>query len=325
MNNLSNKRTRIGRSSVSVGPLCFGTSGLGDMPDTYGYSVDEERALETVRAIFASPAGFLDSARVYGEGRSEERIGKVIRELGGVPEGFVLATKIDRDVTTGAFDASQARRSLEQSLTALGVDRVPILQLHDPEHAVNFEETIGPNGALAELFKMKEEGLTDAVGLAAGPTDMMIPLVRDWDFDVLITHNRFMLTNCNAEPLMNLAVERGISVLNAAPYAGGVLAKGGSNYPRYVYQNADGETLDSIRKFEDICSRYEVPLGAVALQFSMRDPRVTSTVCGVSKASRIEQTQAWAEWAIPEAVWEEVARVPFSMDDPEATRDYKPC
>ncbi|MDB4809039.1 aldo/keto reductase [Verrucomicrobiales bacterium] len=324
MNSFSNKRIQIGHSSVSVGPLCFGTSGLGNMPDTYGYSVDEERGLETVRAIFASPAGFLDSARLYGQGRSEERIGKVIRELGGVPDGFVLATKIDRNLETGAFDASQARRSLEQSLTALGVDRVPILQLHDPEHAASYDETVGPNGALAELFKMKEEGLTDAVGIAAGPTDMMIPLVREWDFDVLITHNRFMLTNRNAEPLMNLAVERGISVLNAAPYAGGVLAKGGSKYPRYVYQEADGETLHSIRQFESISTRYEVPLGAIALQFSMRDPRVASTVCGVSKASRIEQTHTWAEWDIPEEVWEEVAKVPFSTDDPEATRDYKP-
>ena len=113
----------------------FGTSWLGHMPGTYGYGVDEERALATVRAVLARPDGFLDSSRNYGFGRSEERIGKVVRELGGWPEGRVLSTKLDRDMETGRFDAAQARRSLEESLAALGRDRVEILHLHDPEHA----------------------------------------------------------------------------------------------------------------------------------------------------------------------------------------------
>ncbi len=316
--------TSIGNSGLSIGPLCFGTSGLGDMPDTYGYAVDEERALETIRAIFASRVGFLDTARAYGFGRSEERIGKVIRELGGLPEGFVLATKLDRDLTTGIFDAAQARRSLDESLEALGLDRVPILQLHDPEHAASYEETVGKGGALPELFKMKEEGLTDAVGLAAGDVAGMMPLVREWDFDVLITHNRYTLTNRNADALLDLAAARGTRVFNAAPYAGGVLAKGASDYPRYVYQEASDEMLEPVRQVESICAAHEVPLGAAALQFSMRDPRVASTICGVSKPSRVEQTLAWAACEIPDAVWDALAEVPFSTDDPEATRDYKP-
>ena len=317
-------RIKIGSSPVEVGALCFGTSGLGDMPDTYGYEVSEERALETIRAIFDSPVAFLDTARAYGFGRSEERIGKVIKERGGLPEGFVLATKLDRDLESGRFDADQARRSIEQSLTALGLDRVPILQLHDPEHAASPEAVVGEGGALPEMFRMKEEGLTDAVGLAAGDVEGMIPMLRDWDFDVLITHNRFTLTNRNAEEMMNLAVSRGISVLNAAPYAGGVLAKGVTEYPRYVYQEASEEVLAPVRQVEAICAQHEVPLGAVALQFSMRDPRVASTICGVSKASRVHQTLEWAEVSIPDAVWEALKSVPFSLDDPEATRDYKP-
>ena len=84
----------------------FGTSSLGHMPGTYGYGVDEERALATVRAVLARPDGFLDSSRNYGFGRSEERIGKVVRELGGWPEGRVLSTKLDRDMETGRFDAA---------------------------------------------------------------------------------------------------------------------------------------------------------------------------------------------------------------------------
>ncbi len=185
-------------------------------------------------------------------------------------------------------------------------------------------DVTGPKGALAELFKMKEEGLTDAVGLAAGRVDVMMPILADWDFDALITHNRFTLANRNAEAMIDFAVGKGIAVLNAAPYASGVLAKGTVAYPRYAYQEASSEMLDPIRRIEAVCAKHKVPLGAAALQFSMRDPRVTATICGVTRSERVSETLEWAAWPTPDAMWEELAALPFSTDDPEATRDYKP-
>ncbi len=317
-------KVRLGRTDLMVTPLCFGTSGLGDMPDTYGYHVEAAQAEATIRAIFDSPVNFIDTSRIYGMGRSEERIGAVIRERGGLPPGFVLSTKLDRDPSTNIFDAAQARRSLEQSLKALGLERIDLLHLHDPEHSRSLDETASRDGALGELFRIKEEGLAKAVGLAAGRVDIMIPLLRDWDFDALITHNRFTLANRNAEEMMNFAAARGIAVLNAAPYAGGVLAKGSASYPRYVYQEASDAALDPIRRIEQVCARHNVPPGAAALQFSMRDRRVAATVCGVSKPERVRQTLEWARFPIPDDLWEELRFVPFSTDDPEATRVYKP-
>ena len=320
----STNKVRLGRTDLMVTPICFGTSGLGDMLDTYGYSVEAERAKATVRAIFAGPANFIDSSRIYGMGRSEERIGAVIGKRGGLPAGFVISTKLDRDFETNAFGAKEARRSLEKSLAALGLDRVDLLHLHDPEHARSFAEATSRDGALGELFRIKEEGLTKAVGLAAGPTAMMAPLLRHWDFDAVITHNRFTLANRSAADLLDLASSKGIAVLNAAPYAGGVLAKGSASYRRYVYQEASEAMLDPIRRIEAICARHSVPPGAAALQFSMRDKRVTSTICGVSRPERVKQTLEWASFPIPDALWEELKSVPFSADDPEATREYRP-
>jgi D-threo-aldose 1-dehydrogenase len=317
-------RVRLGRTKLKVSRLCFGTTSLSSMPDTYGYEVDAKRARDTVRAIFDGAVNFLDTSRIYGLGRSEDLIGQVIRERGGLPEGFVLSTKLDRDPETNRFDASQARRSVEQSLRALGLDRVHLLNLHDPEHAASLAEITGPGGALSELFKLKEEGLAEAVGLAAGDVDVMMPILRDWDFDALITHNRFTLVNRNATPMIDFAASKGIAVLNAAPYAGGVLAKGSDPFPRYVYQEGSAQMLDPVRRVEAICAKHGVPPGAVALQFSMRDERVTSTICGVSRPERVSQTLAWAEWPTPKALWEELAALPVSMDDPEATRNYTP-
>jgi len=315
-------KVRLGRTDIMVTPLCFGTSGLGDMPDTYGYGVDETRAKATIRAMFDGPVNFLDSSRVYGFGRSEERIGAVIRERGGLPRDFVLSTKLDRDPATNRFDAAQARRSLEQSLAALGLDRVDLLHLHDPEYAASPEAVTGPNGAIRELFRMKERGLARAVGLAAGRVDLMMALLRDYDFDALITHNRFTLANRNAEAMIDFAHKKGVAVLNAAPYAGGVLAKGSGAYARYVYQEASAEMLDPIRRIEAICAAHRVPPGAVALQFSMRDARITSTICGVSKPERVHETLDWARFPIPDAVWEELNAIGHSTVDPEATRAY---
>jgi D-threo-aldose 1-dehydrogenase len=318
------KKVRVGRTDLMVTPICFGTSGLGDMPDTYGYGVDAERAKATVQAIFDGPVNFIDTSRIYGMGRSEERIGAVIRERGGLPPGFIISTKLDRDPQTNVFDSAQARRSLERSLKALGLERIDLLHLHDPEHSRSLAEATGRDGALGELFRIKEEGLAKAVGLAAGSVQMMTPLLRDWDFDALITHNRFTLANRNAQDMLDLAWSKGIGVLNAAPYAGGVLAKGSSEYPRYVYQEASAALLDPIRRIEAICLRHGAPPGAVALQFSMRDRRVTSTICGVSKPERVKQTLDWARFPVPEVVWEELKELPFSTDDPEATRQYSP-
>ena len=185
-------------------------------------------------------------------------------------------------------------------------------------------EVAGPKRAIVELFKIKEEGLADAVGLAAGNVDVMMVMLRDWDFDALITHNRYTLTNRNAEAMMTFARSKGMAVLNAAPYAGGVLAKGSDGYKRYVYQEASEVALDPIRRIETICRRYRIPPGAAALQFSMRDPRVTSTICGVSKAERVRQNLEWANWPIPDEAWQELLALPFVSDDPEATREYKP-
>jgi D-threo-aldose 1-dehydrogenase len=228
-------------------------------------------------------------------------------------------------MATGRFDASRARRSLEESLKRLGLDRVPLLHLHDPEHAASLAEITGRGGALPELMKMKEEGIVDAVGLAAGNVEVMMPLLRDWDFDALITHNRYTLVNRNAEPMIAFAASKGIAVLNAAPYASGVLAKGTGSYKRYVYQEASAEALAPVKRIEAICAKHDVPPGAVALQFSLRDPRITSTICGVSRPERVQETLDWAARPIPDALWEELKSFPFATDDPEATRDYKPA
>lgn len=299
------RRLPFGRTGLLVTPVCVGCAPLASMPDTFGYAVAEEDALATVRAIFKSEINFLDTAASYGDGESERRIGLVLRELRGVPDGIVLATKADRNLQTGDFSGDQMKRSVERSLRLLGVDRLPICYLHDPEH-VSFEEITRPGGALDVLQRLTAEGVIEHLGMAGGPIDLMMRYIDLGCFDAVITHNRYTLLNREAEPLLAQASRLGLAAVNAAPYGSGMLAKGPSAYPRYMYRDAPTELVERARIIEATCARHGVPLAAAALQFSLRDPRITSTIVGMTRPERLAQTIELARVPIPAGLWEEL-------------------
>jgi D-threo-aldose 1-dehydrogenase len=310
----------LGNTSLLVSPLCFGCAPLGDMPETFGFSVAKERAHETLRAAFGSPVNFLDTAASYGDGEAEKRIGEVMWELGGVPSGYVVATKADRDLSTGDFSGEQMRRSVERSLRLLGMDKLPLVYLHDPEHA-SYEDIMAPGGAVEILLGLKEEGVIEHLGVAGGPVDLMIRYVETGIFEAVITHNRYTLINRTAEPLLERAVELSVPLLNAAPYGSGILAKGPDAYARYAYQDAPQELIETVRGMSEVCAEYDIPLAAAALQFSMKDPRVVSTIVGLSRPERVQQTIDLATHPVPDELWPHLeALVPEKQRDPEESR-----
>ena len=308
---------------IKVSEICFGTSALGNMPDTYGYEVNPSIAEETILAILNGPSNFIDTSRNYGMGRSEKLIGNVFKSLGGKPNDIILATKIDRDTATNILDRDATLKSFEQSIKALATEKIDILHLHDPEHCKDLNDITCKGGALDTLFQLKEEGSVTLVGLAMGKVEMMYDLIQEWPFDVMINHNRFTLLNRQADKLFNLAKKKGIKIFNAAPFCGGILAKGTKETNRLVYQEVSEKKLKPIFDLEKICLKYNIPLGAAALQFSMKDPRISSTIVGITKKSRIDQIVEWSNFEISEDAWTEILSLPFSINDPEASRNYK--
>ena len=308
---------------IKVSEICFGTSALGNMPDTYGYEVNPSIAEETILAILNGPSNFIDTSRNYGMGRSEKLIGNVFKSLGGKPNDIILATKIDRDTATNILDRDATLKSFEQSIKALETEKIDILHLHDPEHCKDLNDITCKGGALDTLFQLKEEGSVTLVGLAMGKVEMMYDLIQKWPFDVMINHNRFTLLNRQADKLFNLAKKKGIKIFNAAPFCGGILAKGTKETNRLVYQEVSEKKLKPVFDLEKICLKYNIPLGAAALQFSMKDPRISSTIVGITKKSRIDQIVEWSNFKIYEDAWKEILSLPFSINDPEATRNYK--
>ncbi|HEV2528562.1 MAG TPA: aldo/keto reductase [Thermomicrobiales bacterium] len=290
--------------------VCLGTAPLGDMAGTFEVP-GEARAVATVHAALASPIRFLDTAAGYGDGKSEERIGVALREAGGLPEGVVIGTKADPDAKTGDFSGDQCRRSIERSRQLLGLDHLPLVHLHDPEY--HDEATLTqPGGAIDVLLEYQKAGIIGAVGVGGGTISVMRRFLALGVFQVMLTHNRYNLINRSGEALIDDAVGRGVAVMNAAIYGGGLLARGPGDRPTFMYKEATEQTLSHARSYEELCQRNGIPIAAAALQFSLRDPRISSTVVGTSRPERVAEIVAHATEVIPDSFWEELATLPWS-------------
>lgn len=305
----------FGNTDLKVTKICVGGAPLGGMPYG-GYRVPEAQAIETLIHIFNSPIRFLDTASIYEE--SELRIGKAINEFSRLPEDFVIATKADRDPETGDFSAEQIMRSVDKSQRLLGIEQLPIVYLHDPEQSfLTFEQIMSPEGPVAQLHKLQSEGVIGHIGIAGGPVNMMIKYVETGAFEAVIIHNRFTLMNRSAVPLIEEATRHQMAVVNSAIYNGGILAKSVEVYPHFAYRNPKIDEIEKVKKLENICKKYQVALAAAALQFSLRNSRITSTVVGVSSPEEVDQTLALAEEEIPPELWKELENFEASTEDPE--------
>ena len=296
----------LGSTGIVVPPIGFGASALAGMPGLYGHGVSEDDAIATVQAVLASGVPFLDTSNGYGEhGESELRIGAAIRAAGGLPDGFLLVTKVDPSHGSDDFSGDRVRASLEESLERLGIDRVPLLHLHDPER-ISFEAGVAPGGPLEALVDLRDRGLVDAIGVAGGPVGLLQQYLDTGEFDVVLSHNRFTLLDRSADQLFAAAHARGIGVLNAAPFGGGMLAKGPAVQDKYAYGMGGPAAYAAAVEMQAVCDRYGVPLAAAALQFSIRSADIDSTILGVSTPARVASTITLATLPIPDDLWAEL-------------------
>jgi D-threo-aldose 1-dehydrogenase len=269
-------------------------------------------SIALVHALFEEPRiRVLDTSNNYGGGESERRIGLAIREYGGMPDDFVLVTKADRDGATGDFSGERMRRSLEESMSRLGLDRFPLLYLHDPENTT-WDRAMADDGPVAALIQARDEGLIDVLGVAGGPVDLMADYVRTGIFDALITHNRYTLVDRSAHDLLTLAADRGLHVTNAAPYGGGLLTAWPPPLERYAYAPVSPGIRSSAERVAEVCARFGVPMAAVALAFSLRDPRIDRTIVGMRTVGDLAATLELAETGIPVELWSEIDRIPLA-------------
>ena len=293
----------VGQTGLTVSAICAGGSHLASMPENFGYEVSEARAVDLVEAILESPIRFLDTSNGYSEGESERRIGLAIKRLGGLPPDFLVATKVD--AIGSDYSGRRVEQSIRESRERLGVERLPLVYLHDPEFH-DFEYMTAPGGAVDTLVRLRDDGEIGAIGLAGGQVQVMERYLNLSVFQVLLVHNRWTLVDRSAEKIIALATNAGMGVMNAAIYGGGILANPRGGSTSYGYRPAHRETLAAISAMAEVCQRWGTDLATAALQASTRDELITSTIVGFSKLSRLEGLLTAADLVLPEPFWTEM-------------------
>ncbi|MFD4957851.1 aldo/keto reductase [Microbacterium sp. NPDC058389] len=292
----------------AIAPVTLGTTVLGKRDGANAALAD---------ALLASPFQQIDTANVYAAGQSESLIGGAIRRSGGLAPGKVVFTKVDPDPDTGVFDGDRVRRSFEESISRLGLERLPLLHLHDP-YGITIKEAFAPGGAVPALQSLRDEGLIDAIGIAAGTRALVEDYVATGAFDAVLTHNRYTLVDRSAGRILDLAAERNMVVFNAAPFGGGILAGSTSRGQTYGYRDASNELLNFIAAVHRLCADHSVDVAAAALAFSLKEPRIHSTVVGVYSIRRLQELPGLVNSVIPDAFWDDLKQLgtpPASPND----------
>jgi D-threo-aldose 1-dehydrogenase len=277
----------------------------------------ETAGADLADAMLASEIAQIDTSNVYAQGQSETFLGDAIRRAGGLPPGKLIFSKADPDPETGRFDGDRILRSWEETTTRLGLETLPIYHLHDP-YDITLAEAMAPGGPVAALTRLRDEGLIGAVGIAAGTRQLMEDYVATGAFDAVLTHNRFTLVDRSAERILQLATERGMTVFNAAPFGGGLLAGSDTRGVTYGYKPASEQLVSYVRRLHALCADVGVDVAAAALQFSMAEPRIHSTVVGIYSIARLEQLPGLIAATVPDGFWDAVAALgtpPASPND----------
>jgi D-threo-aldose 1-dehydrogenase len=305
---LAKTRATVGGQDTSVA-VELTRLGLGTAPLAGLYeATDAETARATVDRAWELGIRYFDTAPLYGSGLAEQRVGAALRDR--PRDEFLLSTKVGRLLRPGVPDAvfkdapplapvfdfsgDGLLRSLEESLERLGLDRVDIALLHDPDDHLD--------EALASLEPLR--AVVDAVGVGTNSVGTALHFVRNGSIDYLLIAGRYTpLDGSAGNELLPLCAERGVRVIVGGVFNSGLLA-GGTTFD---YQEAPDALVARTRELETICERHGVPLAALALQFPLRHPAVAGIVVGARSPAEIEHDHDLLEAQIPDALWDELA------------------
>jgi len=296
-------------SRLRLPRIGFGAASLG-----YMYTpVTDEEAEAVVETMWAAGIRLYDTAALYGGGLSEVRLG---RALARHPRAeYILCTKVGRGRPFGQrrapdgagdfwdFSYDFALRSVAESLKRLQVDRVDVVHIHDPDHALDQ----AMQGTYRALERLRDEGVVGAIGVGSNSEVALAALARRGRFACFLLANRYTLLEQRAlSELLPLCLERGIAVINAGVFNSGILATGTGPGARYEYREAPPEIQDQVRRLSDVCSRHKVAVKAAALQFPLGHPAVTTLLLGGGSIAHLRENLLLLTESIPERFWVEL-------------------
>jgi D-threo-aldose 1-dehydrogenase len=275
---------------------------------------------------------YFDTAPLYGYGTSERRIGHALAER--PRDGYVLSTKVGRlvrdagQIRPGAvldrqeldgredayyrgvgtrrivfdFSSEGVTRSLEESLDRLGLERIDIAYIHDPDE----HWQVAIDQAYPALEQLRANGRLRAIGVGMNEASMLARFAREGDFDVLLVANRYtLLDQCALDELLPICERRGIAVTIGGVMNSGILADAGAA-ARFDYRPAPAAIVDRAQRLAAVCARHAVPLRTAAIQFPLAHPAVVSVIAGVRSIAHLDEYPLAMRQPIPADLWAEL-------------------
>ncbi|WP_436533664.1 aldo/keto reductase [Actinoplanes sp. HUAS TT8] len=304
----------LGGTGVTVTRLGMGLAPIGGLFTPVG----DRAARDAVDTAWRLGVRFFDTAPLYGAGLSERRAGAALRGR----SAFTLATKVGRRLVpdhhaaegmwsepSGAspvwdFSNAGVRRQHRESLDRLGLDRVDILHLHDPDE--HFAQAL--TDALPALVALRREGAIGAVSAGMNQSAMLTEFARTGRFDCFLLAGRYtLLDQSGLRDLLPECERRGIAVICGGVFNSGILADPGRN-TTFDYGPARPDIVAKARAMAEVCARHDVPLRAVALQFPLAHPAVVSVVIGMRSAAEAADAAAMAAVEIPGGLWRDLIK-----------------
>ncbi|WP_341933253.1 aldo/keto reductase [Microbacterium sp. LWO14-1.2] len=309
--------------ALTIPALGYGAANVGNL----FRELSDDEALAVLNGAWDSGIRYFDTAPHYGLGLSERRLGAFLQTK--PRDEYVLSTKVGRllrpnpDHDGGLdtandfhvpddlqrvwdFSADGIRASLDESRERLGIERIDLVYLHDPER---HDLDLAVAEALPALEQIRADGEVAAIGIGSMVSDALATAVRAADLDLVMVAGRYtLLEQPAAAEVLPACRERGTGIVAASVFNSGLLA---SSEPRrdgrYEYGELPDELWDRVVRIARICTAHDVPLPAAAVQFPLRSDLVRSVVVGGSRPAQLRQNAQFAAVDIPEALWEELA------------------
>jgi D-threo-aldose 1-dehydrogenase len=293
----------LGRSGLEVGRFALGCAPLGSLEPT---PANDEMGEAMLAAAWDGGVRTFDVAPLYGAGRGERRLGHFL--VTKRRDDFVLSTKVGRllrpthdgdPASVYDFSRDGVRASLDESLGRLGLDRIDIALIHDPDD--HFAEAM--DQAYPALEELRSEGVVGAIGLGMNQAEMLERFVRDTDIDCVLVAGRYSLLDDRAAPgLLPAASERGVGVLVGGVFNSGILADP-SPGSTFNYRPAAAELLERAVALRAVAHDHGVSLSRAALHYSLRHPAVTTIVVGAVSPGEVVQNLDDFAAPVPAALW----------------------
>jgi L-galactose dehydrogenase len=282
----------LGKTGLKISRLSFGASALGG---AFG-PVDEFRAIQAVHAALDCGINYFDVAPAYGGTLAETVLGKALKGI--ARSRYFLSTKAGKYTCSGShgsdtldYSRQRIRASVEASAARLGTDYFDLIHIHDIEYQgrTHTEWAFGEGyGAVCEL---KKEGRTKAVGFGTYPVDLWERIFCSVEIDAALVHNHYCLNDTRLLGLLPLAREKGIGIINGAPFASALLTEGGAA----SWHPASPEDRAVFRAAADFCRAEGTPLGRLAVQFASQNPEIPTTLFSAADPDLVTSNVRWSE------------------------------